>query len=64
VTSPDVLRAERALHDLAEAAAAALERYNAGHFDAAQLEIARCRRCMRTLDEIRREQEAGLTDAW
>lgn len=62
--SPDVLRAERALNDLAEAATAALDFYHAGHFDAAQLEVARCRRCVRTLDEIRREQRAGLTDAW
>lgn len=53
----DMLRARRALTELAAAATEALDFFNREHYDAAQLEVDRCRRAVRTLDEIRREQK-------
>lgn len=53
----DVARATRALKQLESAAREAREFFEAGHYDAAQLEVDRCRQAVRTLDEIRREQK-------
>ena len=53
----DMVRARRALNELAEAAAEALAFFERENYDAAQIEVDRCRRAVRTLDEIRREQK-------
>jgi hypothetical protein len=53
----DVARATRALKELEEAGREAREFFDAGHYDAAQMEVDRCRRAVRVLDEIRREQK-------
>lgn len=53
----DAVRVARALAQLESAGREARAFFEAGHFDAAQAEVDRCRQAVRVLDEIRREQK-------